>query len=57
MSKKPTVEDTSDKATKVQDMPAAGPHAKPSLTDYEKTPGVDRLTDEASQDDVSPGSG
>jgi hypothetical protein len=38
------------------DIPPAGPHAKPSLTDYEKTPGAGSLPDDGAKD-VSPGGG
>ena len=38
------------------DIPPAGPHAKPSLTDYEKTPGAGSLPDYGAKD-VSPGGG
>ncbi|MFK3780383.1 hypothetical protein [Agrobacterium sp. NPDC089420] len=38
------------------DIPPAGPHAKPSLTDYDKTPGAGSLPDEDTKD-VSPGAG
>jgi hypothetical protein len=42
----------SDKDNK--DMPAAGPHAQPDLTDPQKTPGTGSLP-ELGNDDVSPG--
>lgn len=35
-------------------MPAAGPHAKPSLTDAERTPGAGTLPD-VGEDDVGDG--
>ncbi|MGV1958567.1 hypothetical protein ACQZ5G_23350 [Agrobacterium sp. 22-214-1] len=38
------------------DIPPAGPHAKPSLTDYDKTPGAGSLPDDGAKD-VSPGGG
>jgi hypothetical protein len=41
-----------DKDSKV--IPAAGPHARPHLTDPEKTPGAGSLP-EPGHDDVSPG--
>ncbi|CUX66243.1 MULTISPECIES: hypothetical protein [Agrobacterium] len=48
---------TADKTpSKASDIPAAGPHAKPSLTDHEKTPGAGTLPDEKSPD-VTPGAG
>ncbi len=37
-----------------KDMPAAGPHARPDLTDPQKTPGTGSLP-ELGNDDVSPG--
>lgn len=42
--------------SKAGDIPPAGPHAKPSLTDHEKTPGAGSLPDDDSQD-VTPGAG
>lgn len=48
---------TEDKGpSKASDIPPAGPHAKPSLTDHEKTPGAGSLP-EAGAEDVSPGAG
>lgn len=38
------------------DIPPAGPHANPSLTDYDKTPGAGSLPDDREKD-VSPGAG
>lgn len=36
-------------------MPPAGPHAKPELTDHEKTPGTGSLPDDAgTEGDVGP---
>ncbi len=43
---------SSDKDSKA--IPAAGPHARPHLTDPEKTPGAGSLP-EPGHDDVSPG--
>lgn len=50
-----------DKAPKKPDsdsktpLPPAGPHAKPELTDYEKTPGTGSLPDDtAGENDVGP---
>lgn len=44
------------KPSKASDIPPAGPHAKPSLTDYEKTPGAGSLPDDDSRE-VTPGAG
>ncbi|MCZ7865206.1 hypothetical protein O9X98_27800 [Agrobacterium salinitolerans] len=38
------------------DIPPAGPHAKPSLTDCDKTPGAGSLPDDDAKD-VFPGGG
>lgn len=38
-----------------RDVPAAGPHAKPSLTDRDKTPGAGSLPDDDAA--VTPGAG
>jgi hypothetical protein len=44
-------------ATRPEDMPPAGPHAKPELTDRDKTPGSGALPDETLDGDIDPGSG
>ncbi|MDQ0457250.1 hypothetical protein [Rhizobium paknamense] len=46
----------SRKSQEREDMPPAGPHARPELTDKEKTPGTGALPED-SQEDVTPGSG
>ncbi|MBO0128743.1 hypothetical protein [Agrobacterium sp. OT33] len=51
---KPKTEDR--KASKASDIPPAGPHAKPSLTDRDKTPGAGSLPDDDAKD-VTPGAG
>ncbi|KAA3498347.1 hypothetical protein DXM27_23700 [Rhizobium rhizogenes] len=43
--------------SKASEIPPAGPHAKPSLTDYDKTPGAGSLPDGDNSKDVSPGAG
>jgi hypothetical protein len=45
--------DKTDRAAKPEKMPAAGPHAKPELTDPDKTPGAGTLppADKGQQDD------
>lgn len=44
-----------DRAPSDNRIPAAGPHAKPDLTDYEKTPGTGSLPDKTSHEgDVGP---
>ncbi len=48
---------TEDKGpSKAGDIPPAGPHAKPSLTDYDKTPGAGSLPEDNAKD-ISPGAG
>ncbi|BCP55006.1 hypothetical protein K32_36230 [Kaistia sp. 32K] len=48
----------SDKKTtrKVEPMPPEGPHARPDLTDHEKTPGTGSLPDSGTKGiDIGPG--
>lgn len=41
---------------KVEPMPPEGPHARPDLTDYEKTPGTGSLPDPNTKGiDIGPG--
>ena len=43
-------------AGKPDKLPPAGPHAKPELTDYEKTPGTGSLPDDKNKEaDIGPG--
>lgn len=49
------IEETDRKAPEA-DSPPAGPHAKPHLTDKEKTPGTGSLPDDG-EDSTTPGSG
>ncbi|MDQ1195295.1 hypothetical protein [Agrobacterium sp. SORGH_AS 787] len=51
-----TIEETDEKTTRNEDIPAAGPHAKKHLTDDSKTPGAGSLPDE-DDNDINPGSG
>jgi hypothetical protein len=45
----------SDQVEKKDQMPAAGPHAKPELTDFEKTPGTGSLPDKTTHEgDIGP---
>ena len=47
--------ETSEKADRSDRTPAAGPHAKPELTDYEKTPGTGSLPDKTTNEgDIGP---
>ncbi|WP_168192893.1 hypothetical protein [Undibacter mobilis] len=41
--------------TQAKDMPAAGPHAKPELTDDSKTPGAGTLPEPGSQERATSG--
>ncbi|MBO9654775.1 hypothetical protein QD336_13535 [Rhizobium sp. BR 250] len=56
MTKKNKPKKTGKEASRPSEIPPAGPHAKPSLTDYDKTPGAGSLPDEGAKD-VSPGGG
>ena len=49
--------DKTDRAAKPEKMPAAGPHAKPELTDPDKTPGAGTLppVDKEHDDDATAG--
>jgi hypothetical protein len=49
--------DSTDRTEKPEKMPAAGPHAKPELTDPEKTPGAGTLppVDNEQDDDATAG--
>jgi len=56
MTQEQTPKRDENKPSKASDIPPAGPHAKPSLTDNEKTPGAGSLPDGHGKD-VTPGSG
>ena len=47
---------TDKRPSKASEIPPAGPHAKPSLTDHDKTPGAGSLPEDDAKD-VSPGAG
>ncbi len=49
--------DRTDRSEKPEKMPAAGPHAKPALTDPDKTPGAGTLppVDQEQDDDATAG--
>ena len=54
MTQEQKTKNDDNRASKASDIPPAGPHAKPSLTDHEKTPGAGSLPDGDSKD-VTPG--
>ncbi len=56
MAQEQKTKNDDNRASKASDIPPAGPHAKPSLTDHEKTPGAGSLPDGDSKD-VTPGAG
>lgn len=56
MTKKTKPKTVDKRPSSPNDIPPAGPHAKPSLTDYDKTPGAGSLPDDRAKD-VSPGGG
>lgn len=56
MSDKPTAP-RSDEKQPDTDMPSAGPHAKPELTNHDATPGAGSLPDDSEDGDADGGAG
>jgi hypothetical protein len=54
---RPATEDAKEPPGRWDDLPPAGPHDKPELTNHEATPGAGSLPSADADDDIETGSG